>query len=178
MKREFLQSLSAEAPLSKEVIDAIMAENGRDIQKTRAAFADYGQLKEELDRLRQDLQDQEQLRQAAAQWEQRCSQAARDHAVELARLTFDHRLEQAIGKAGGRNAKAIRALLDVDALRESEDQEQSLTEALEGLKAECRYLFAGDVPPPYAHLTGAWTAREDKAPTSLAGALREKFERK
>ena len=42
MKREFLLGLqAADNPLPKEIIDAIMAENGKDIQKVRAGFADY-----------------------------------------------------------------------------------------------------------------------------------------
>ena len=41
MKREFLQGLQVEgSPLPKEVIDAIMAENGRDIEAVKARFAD------------------------------------------------------------------------------------------------------------------------------------------
>ena len=63
MKREFLQELRVgESPLSKEVIDAIMAENGRDIQKAKAAFADYEELKTRLQtaegKLQQQLQQQ------------------------------------------------------------------------------------------------------------------------
>ena len=41
MKREFLQGLQVEgSPLPKEVIDAIMAENGRDIEAVKARFAE------------------------------------------------------------------------------------------------------------------------------------------
>lgn len=37
MKREFLQNLKiGDAPLSKEIIDAIMEENGRDIEAARS----------------------------------------------------------------------------------------------------------------------------------------------
>ena len=44
MKREFLLEFRVEGhPLPKEVIDAIMTENGRDIQKVKANFADYAQ---------------------------------------------------------------------------------------------------------------------------------------
>ena len=50
--------------------------------------------------------------------------------------------------------------------------------ALESLKKESRYLFEGDVPPPYARGTGAYSGPQEKHPTTLAGALREKFERK
>lgn len=49
MKREFLQNLKVgDQSLSKEVIDAIMAENGRDIENAKAPFADYDSLKEQL----------------------------------------------------------------------------------------------------------------------------------
>ena len=81
-------------------------------------------------------------------------------------------------KAKGRNAKAITALLDTDALQASENQTQAIEEALENLKKESRYLFEGDVPPPYARGTGAFNGTQESRPTTLAGALREKFERK
>ena len=58
MKREFLQNLTVEGkPLSKEVIDAIMAENGRDIERTRAGFSDYESLQQQV----LQLQEQELL---------------------------------------------------------------------------------------------------------------------
>ena len=50
--------------------------------------------------------------------------------------------------------------------------------ALDELKHNSRYLFDGDVPPPYARGTGAYHGSQEKHPTTLAGALREKFERK
>ena len=50
MKREFLLNFKVgDQPLPKEIIDAIMAENGRDIQKVRAAYADYEELKQRLE---------------------------------------------------------------------------------------------------------------------------------
>ena len=55
MKREFLLEFRVgDNPLPKEVIDAIMAENGRDIQKVKANFAAYEELKNQLSALQQD----------------------------------------------------------------------------------------------------------------------------
>ena len=49
MKREFLQGLQVEGmPLPKEIVDAIMAENGRDIENVKARFSDYEELKQQL----------------------------------------------------------------------------------------------------------------------------------
>ena len=175
MKREFLQSFSVgDAPLPKEVIDAIMAENGRDIQKVKANFADYEDIKGQLAKLQQDQSFEE----AAKAWEEKYTKAVEDHKAELTRLRFQKALDEGIAKAKGRNAKAITALLDVDTLKESEDQQQAIEAALAALKQESRYLFDGDVPPPYARGTGAYSGAQEKHPTTLAGALREKFERK
>ena len=175
MKREFLQEFRVgDQPLSKEVIDAIMAENGRDIQKVKANYADYEDMKAELSRLRQDQSYEE----TAKAWEEKYNRAVEDHKVQITRMTFEKVLGEGIAKARGRNAKAITALLNVDALKTSENQPQAIEEALETLKRDSRYLFEGDVPPPYARGTGAWNGAQEKHPTTLAGALREKFERK
>ena len=175
MKREFLQEFRVgDQALPKEIVDAIMAENGRDIQKVKANFADYEDIKAELSRLQQD----QSFAEAAQAWEEKYNQAVESHKQELARMAFEKALDAGIAKAKGRNAKAITALLDVDALKESENQQESIEAALEHLKQENRYLFDGDVPPPYARGTGACHGPQEKHPTTLAGALREKFERK
>ena len=175
MKREFLQEFRVgEETLPKEVIDAIMAENGRDIQKVKANFADYEDIKAELSKLQKDQSFEE----AAKSWEEKYNQAVADHKKQLAQMAFEKTLHEGIVKAKGRNAKAITALLDVDGLKESENQTQAIEEALESLKKESRYLFEGDVPPPFARGTGAFNGTQESRPTTLAGALREKFERK
>ncbi|NLU23724.1 MAG: hypothetical protein GXW99_03170 [Clostridiales bacterium] len=49
MKTEFLQNLKiGDQALTKEIIDAIMAENGRDIEAAKKPFADYDHIKEQL----------------------------------------------------------------------------------------------------------------------------------
>ena len=175
MKREFLQEFRVgDNPLPKEVIDAIMAENGRDIQKVKANFADYEDVKNQLAALQQDQSFEE----AAKTWEEMYNQVIELHKQELQQMAFEKALGEGIVKAKGRNAKAITALLDVDTLTVCETPTQAFYEALEALKRDSRYLFEGDVPPPYARGTGAAQGAQEKHPTTLAGALREKFERK
>lgn len=56
MKREFLQNFKVgDQPLSKEIIDEIMAENGRDIEAAKKPFADYDAIKEQLQTARDGL---------------------------------------------------------------------------------------------------------------------------
>ena len=159
MKREFLQGLQVgDMPLPKEVIGAIMAEIGRDIEAVKARFAESEG--------------------AAGAWEEKYNQALADHRQQMQDVVFGHNLEKAILAAKGRNAKAITALLDVDALKTSENQQTALEQALQNLKEECSYLFQTETPPPYARGTGAAAPQENKGPATLAGALLEKFERK
>ncbi len=166
MKREFLQSLQVgDSPLPKEIIDAIMAENGRDIQAVKSRYADYEALKE-------------QLAQGEARWQEKYDQIVETHRKEIEETVFGHNLEKAILAANGRNSKAITALLDIDGIKASENQTQALEQALQTLKQECDYLFQTQTPPPYARGTGAAAPETHKTPATLAGALLEKFERK
>lgn len=162
MKREFLQNLTVEGkPLSKEVIDAIMAENGRDIERTRAGFSDYESLQQQV------LQLQEQEKQSKQTFEK-----------QLDSVRFESLVRSAVENARGRNIKAISALLDLQTLQESENRQDAVKQAVEQLKKEASYLFDEETPPPYAWGTGAKDQHDHNAPDTLAGALKEKFERK
>ena len=159
MKEEFLKNFKVGGqPLTKDIIDAIMAENGRDIEAAKAPFADYGTIKNQLTEAQKTIkgfQDQgsdiEALRKSANEWEDKYNQAIADHNQKLADMAFDRALETAITGAQGRNAKAIKALLNVDTLKGSKNQEADIKAALEGLKKDSGYLFEeAGTPPPYS----------------------------
>ena len=187
MKREFLLNFKVgEQPLPKEIIDAIMAENGRDIQQAKDTavqpYADYDDLKGQLATANTTIQNLQAQQgdglvdgKSAQQWKEAHDQAVAGHTKELEGIKFQHTLEQAITGAKGRNTKAIMALLDVDTLKGSDDQATAIKDALENLKKESSYLFdnAGS-PPPYAPGTGGGGAPAAET-NSLAGALREKM---
>ena len=157
MKTEFLQNLKVgDQPLSKEVIDAILAENGRDIEAAKKPYADYDHIKTQLDEAQKTIkglqdQDIEGVRKSAKDWEEKYNQAVKDHEAKLADMAFDRKLEDAITGAKGKNAKAIKALLDVDTLKASKNQDADIKAAMDALQKDSGYLF-GDVgnPPPYS----------------------------
>ena len=161
MKREFLQNFKVgDQPLPMEVIDAIMAENGRDIEAAKRPFADYDTLKSQLEEAQKTIkgfesQDIEGVLRSAREWEDKYNQAIKDHEAKLADMAFDQTLDGAITAAKGRNAKAIKALLDVDSLKGSKNQEADIKAALEGLQKDSGYLFGTEeTPPHYAPGTG------------------------
>lgn len=177
MKTEFLQNLKVgDQPLSKEVIDAILAENGRDIEAAKKPYLDYDHIKQQLDEAQKAIkgfqeQDIEGVRKSAKDWEEKYNQAVKDHEAKLADMAFDRKLEEAITGAKGKNAKAIKALLDVDTLKASKNQDADIKAAMDALQKDSGYLF-GDVgnPPPYSGGTGtgAYQGGQDSSATLRA----------
>ena len=97
------------------------------------------------------------------------------HQAELAALQLQHRVSEAVHAAGGRSVKAIAALLDMDDIRDSEDVDGALQEAIAKLKKESGWLFGGQAPR-YAPFTGM--QEQPVKATTLAGALRERMKKK
>ncbi len=185
MKREFLQNFKVgDQPLPKEIIDAIMAENGRDIEEAKKPFADHETLKTQLAEAQKTIQgfqaqgqDMESVRKAAQDWETKYNEAVAAHQKEMADLAFNGALKDAITAAKGRNVKAITALLDVENLKASKNQESDIKAALEGLKKDSGYLFeAEQTPPPYSAGAGsqhfAWKYDPGTAAIRAAAGLK------
>ena len=161
MKREFLQNFKVgDQPLPKEVIDAIMEENGRDIEAAKKPFADYDHIKEQLKTAQDGLKafdgvDVAQLNGEITKLQGQLSEKDKEWKDKIASMEFDGKVKDAINAAKGKSAKAIAALLDLEKLRESKDQETDIKAAVEAVKKESAYLFEADqIPPPYAAGTG------------------------
>ena len=177
MKREFLANIKVgDQPLPKEIIDMILDEHSRSV----------GAVKNELDNVKGQLQtakdglkafegvDVAQLQGKITQLQNDLQKKDAEHQAQLADMAFDRSLDAAITGAKGRNAKAIKALLDVEALKKSTNQESDIATALEALKKESGYMFETETPPPYS--VGAGVGNPPAADTgSLADALRERY---
>lgn len=161
MERKFLENFKVgDQPLTKEAVDAILAENGRDVEAAKKPFADYEAIKEQLQTARDGLKafegvDVAQLQGEVAKLQGQLTAKDQEWQGKLDAMAFDGKIKDAITAAGGRSAKAIAALLDLDTLRASKNQDADIKTALEGLKKGSGYLFDdGQLPPPYAPGTG------------------------
>ena len=115
--------------------------------------------------------DIDAIRQSAADWQAKAEQAKKDAEARIAAVQFDAKLDSAITKAKGRSGKAIKALLDMDALRGSEDQDHDIEAALKVLQKDSAYLFDGETPPPYAAGTGTGAVRLGNPDAKLRRAM-------
>lgn len=158
MKREFLKELG----LTDEQIDRVMAENGKDIEKYKSDLETKEKELEtketELETLQGQLEaankqiedfkemDIEGIKQAADDYKEKYEKAKQDAEAEIEALKFEHSLESALTKAGAKNVKAVKALLDIESLRNSKNVDSDLETAITTLKETDSYLF-GDVEP-------------------------------
>lgn len=94
-----------------------------------------------------------------------------DYEQKLLQQRLDSEIRMAVTTAGGRNLKAISALMDSAAIAQAEDMAAAARQAVATVKRENPYLFAvtavtapGTGTAPY----GAAPGREDIAAMSLA----------
>ena len=150
MKREFLQNLKVgDQALPKEVIDAIMAENGRDIEEAKKPFADYETIKTQLGEAKKTIkgfedQDIDGVRQSAKDWEEKYNKAIADHKKELADRDFDSTVEKAISAAKGRNAKHNAQILCKNRSTANAGRNREIRKSLSTLSGgeTCKNVFA------------------------------------
>lgn len=106
--------------------------------------------------------------------QQEMDRLRQENRASLDQMRLDSAVEKAVIQAGGRNQKAIAALLDLQQIAGAQNPEKALEQAMQALKKENGYLFQEPTPPPYAKSTGFLAGA---APVTLAGALRERMRR-
>lgn len=145
MNREFLKELG----LDDVAIGKIMDENGKDVEREKRTARE---LKEKLGKY--DGVDLDTLQKEA--------NSAKE---TLAKRDFEDLLKGKISALHGKNAKSIMAILDVDALKNSQNRDADIETALNGLKESDPYLF-GEEKQPVAKVSTAASHEEESAKPS------------
>jgi hypothetical protein len=155
MKRDDLKTLG----LTEEQIDKIMALNGQDIEANKAKLTT---LQSELDGTKKLVTDAnteienfkkldiEGVRKAADEWKAKAEQAEAEAVKQIQMLKFDHALDGALTGAKAKNAKAVKALLEMQNLKlnETDGSIIGLDDQIKKVKETNEYLFDSDEPTP------------------------------
>ena len=160
MKTEFLKRLN----LSHEVIAKIMAENGKDIaveqKKAEKVIQERDSYKLKAESLETQVNDAnteiqkfkdmdiDGIKKAADDWKETAEKAKADADKQISQMKFDYALSAALTGAKAKNAKAVKALLDMDGLKFNDGKIVGLDEQLAQIKADNDYLFESDEPAP------------------------------
>ena len=156
MKRAELEKLG----LTKEQIDDVMDINGKDIEAAKGNLAtvtaERDNLKNELTARDKQLED---LKASSGNAEElkkqietlQADNKAKDeaHTAEIKKIQVENAVTLAITGAKGKNAKAIRALLELENAEIGEDGTvKGLSEQIEALKKaeDSKFLFGSDIP--------------------------------
>ncbi|EPQ9259562.1 phage scaffolding protein [Listeria monocytogenes] len=149
MQREYLKGLG----LEDEVINKVMAENGKDItaakQQLSEVEAERDGLKSQLtqrdkdiDDLKKDSGTSEELKKQIEDLQQKNTDLESNYQAEIAETKKNSAIELALASAKAKNPKAVRALLDNDKLELTDEGLKGLDEQLGALQESDAYLFA------------------------------------
>ena len=171
MKAEFLKGLG----LEQDVVDKIMAENGKDVAaeqaKTTKAVSERDNYKDQLATATASLEKFKDVDPAAMQSEiENLKEQLKDKDAEYAAKEtdriFSDTVKEAIKSAGGRNEKAVMAMLDMEALKALKNQSEDIKKALETVKESDAYLFGSD--EPFMNAVGATGGSADVGGDNLS----------
>lgn len=148
MQRKFLEDMG----LEKDIIDKIMTENGADIEKTKTKLeAERDNYKSQLETAQNALKkfdgvDVKDLQGKIDTLNNDLKTKETEYQNKIADMEFNSALDSAISSIGAKNAKAVKALLDLDTLKSSKNQQEDIKAALESVKSENDYLFGLQEP--------------------------------
>ncbi len=151
MKKEDLTALG----LSDEQVAGVQKLNGLDIQKEKDKVT---VVEKERDDFKNQLTDTQEklkgfdgvdvtaLKGEITKLTEDLTAKDTEYQQKIADRDFSDKLTAAITKIGGKNAKAILANLDIDAIKVSNNQDTDLETALTKCKEDNDYLFGSEEP--------------------------------
>ncbi len=154
MNRDTLQKFG----LSDEQVNQVMAEHGKDLEKSKGVESQLEQLKQqntdltsqitERDKQLKDLSgkagDNEELQTQIKALQDQNKQAKTDYETNIATLKRDGAIELALREAKAKNPKAVKALLNGENITIDDDGVHGLKEQLEQLQGSDGYLFTDE----------------------------------
>jgi archaellum component FlaC len=169
MQRKFLKDMG----LTDEQIEQIMKENGNDITREQGVANTYKtQLEDVQEKLKAfDGVDIKDLQGKISSLTNDLNTTKATYENQISDMQFSAALEGKVSALKPRNSKAVMALLDVENLKKSKNQDTDITAALEALKKDNGYLFEESKANPRV-VTGNQTTTDN---TDKKAAANEAF---
>ena len=180
-------------------IEAILAEAGVEltdeqkkaisdgVKENYKPVADWQKQKDKVDELQKSLDDTqealkafegvnaEDLKKQIQELNETIEKNSKEYEAKIADRDFNDTIDKAIAGLKGKNAKAIKALLDIEALKNSKNQQDDITKALEALTTaeDSKMLFGEPEPTPEGKGDPIGTVQRQQTPKeeTLNGAL-------
>ena len=152
MKTEELKELG----LSEEQIEGVFKLRGLEVEEAKgieqaleAQKKENETLKDQIGRANEEIQsfkdlDIDSIKQRADEYQSKYEESESQRQKELQDINLNHAVDLGLIKAGAKNTKATRALLDYDALKQSRNVDSDLQAQIESLKESDNYLFKSE----------------------------------
>lgn len=149
MNREFLKGLG----LEDDAIEKIMAEHGRTLNDTKnqldTVTTERDDLKSQLSERDEQLEelkkvDADGLQAKIDELQEANETTKNEYEEKLQQQAFEHKLHNTLKESGVRNAKAVKALLDIESIKLDGEDLLGLDDQLKALQESDGYLFESD----------------------------------
>ena len=142
--------------LDEDAVQKIIIMHGKDIEKHKtdleardneakalaAQLAEAGQTIESFKAM-----DVDAIKAAAEEWKSKAELAQQEAEQKITAVKFDHALQDALREAKARNPKAVKALLDLEKIKLSDEGGlEGLEEQLTAVKTDNDFLFESVAP--------------------------------
>lgn len=171
MKRKFLEDMG----LSKEQVDGIMSENGKDIEAVKQERDTY---KAQLETAQNTLKSFEgvnlsELQGKVSQLTTELAAKDAEYQKQLADRDFNDLLKSTAETFKPRDLKAVMPFLDIEKLKTSKNQEADIKSAMEAVKKDNAYLFQEtQIPRVVSRTPGTSGSEPSDTKTKANEALR------
>lgn len=171
--------------LTEEQIPGVFKINGIDVEKAKGDLStketELASIKEQLQNANTQIEsfkemDIETIKATADEYKQKYEQAQTEAKEKLEKIQFEHELENAIRDSKAKNVKAVKALLDIETLKDSKNRLDDIKTAIEATKTENDYLFR-DVDPEGTggSLINGDKGKKDPVVEDLGSALKDYY---
>jgi predicted RNase H-like nuclease (RuvC/YqgF family) len=167
---DWLKEILKKAGIPEDKLDSTITDINKELPKHFIPKDKYNEVAEAKKKLEADIQERdnqlEQLKNAAGNSEELKAQieqlqaenqkAAEEWQAKMAQMQLDFAIEKALAAAKAKNAKAVKALLDMEKVKLDGEQLLGLDDQLKAIKESDAYLFGesgkvgGGTNPPGA----------------------------
>ena len=147
-----LKEIGIEIPEEKKAdFDKALLENYKTVAEVEKITTARDNFKEQLETAKTQLKefegvDVKDLQGKIATLTSDLETKDKEYQNKIADMEFTSVIDSAISKSGAKNAKAVKALLDLDTLKTSKNQAEDITKALDEIKKDNDYMFTSDEP--------------------------------
>jgi DNA repair exonuclease SbcCD ATPase subunit len=157
---DWLKEIIKKAGIEEEKVDGVIADINKELPKYFIPKDKYNEVAEAKKKLEADIQERdkqlEELKKAAGSNEELKKQitdlqeankkAGEEWQAKLAQMQLDFAIEKALAAAKAKNAKAVKALLDLEKVKLDGDKLLGLDDQLKELQKSDAYLFGDSTP--------------------------------